>query len=58
MSHILFQAFVKYHLHCKLLNKILFEIDNFCFSQHFFEPIKNTRSSTTKLQMLKQYVKY
>ena len=38
------------------MNKILFEIDNFGFLQHFFEPIKNTSSSTTKIQMLKKYV--
>ena len=31
MWHMLFQAFVKYHLHCKHLNKILFEIVNFGF---------------------------
>ena len=54
MWHILFQAFVKYCLHCKHLNKILFEIDNFGFSSHFFEPIKNTSSSPTKIQMLKK----
>ena len=54
MWHILFQAFVKYHLHCKHFNKILFEIDNIGFSQHFFEPIKNIISSTTKIQMLKK----
>ena len=53
---LLFQAFVKYRLHCKHLNKILFEIDNFGFSQHFFEPIKNTNSSTKKIQMLKKYL--
>ena len=53
MWHILFQAFVKYHLHCKHLNKILFEIVNFGFLQHFSEAIKNTSSSTTKIQMLK-----
>ena len=51
--HILFQAFVKYHLHCKHLNKILFEIINFGFLQHFSEAIKNTSSSTTKIQMKK-----
>ena len=55
MWYILFQAFVKYCLHCKHLNKILFEINNFGFS-HFFEPVKNTSSSTTKIQMLKKYV--
>ena len=38
------------------MNKILFEIDNFGFLQHIFEPIKNTNSSTTKIQMLKKYV--
>ena len=54
MWHILFQAFVKYHLHCKHLNKILFEIENFDLLQHFFEPIKNISSSTTKIQMLKK----
>ena len=52
MWHILFQAFVKYHLHCKHLNKILFEIVNFGFLQHFSEAIKNTSSSTTKIQMI------
>ena len=52
MWHILFQAFVKYRLHCKHLNKILFEIVNFL--QHFSEAIKNTSSSTTKIQMLKK----
>ena len=40
MWHILFQAFVKYHLHCKHLNKILFEIVNFGFLQHFSEAIR------------------
>ena len=49
-----FQAFVKYHLHCKHLNKILFEIINFGFLQHFSEAIKNTSSSTTKIQMIKK----
>ena len=53
MWHILFQAFVKYHLHSKHLNKILFEIINFGFLQHFSEAIKNTSSSTTKIQMIK-----
>ena len=52
MWHILFQAFITYHLHCKHLNKILFEIVNFCFLQHFSEAIKNTSSSTTKIQMI------
>ena len=56
MWHILFQAFVKYHLHCKHLNKILFEIVNFGFLQHFCEAIKNTSSSTTKIQMIKKNV--
>ena len=56
MWHILFQAFVKYHLHCKHLNKILFEIINFGFLQHFSEAIKNTNSATTKIQMLKKNV--
>ena len=51
-----FPSIVKYCLHCKHLNKILFEIDNFGFLQHFFEPIKNTSSSTTKIKMLKKYV--
>ena len=51
--HILFQAFLKYRLHCKHLNKI-FEIINFGFLQHFSEAIKNTSSSTTKIQMLKK----
>ena len=46
--HILFQAFVKYRLHSKHLNKILFEIINFCVLQHFSETIKNTSSSTKK----------
>ena len=50
MWHILFQ--VKYCLHCKHLNKILFEIINFGFLQHFSEAIKNTSSSTTKIQMI------
>ena len=53
MWHILFQAFVKYCLHSKHLNKILFEIINFGFLQHFSEAIKNTSSSTTKIQMIK-----
>ena len=53
MWHILFQAFVKYHLQSKHLNKILFEIINFSFLQHFSEAIKNTCSSTTKIQMIK-----
>ena len=44
--HILFQAFVKYRLHSKHLNKILFEIVNFGVLQHFSETIKNTSSST------------
>ena len=56
--HILFQAFVKYHLHSKHLNKILFEIVNFGVLQHFSEAIKNTSSSTKKkkknAQVLKQ----
>ena len=56
MWHILFQAFVKYHLHCKHLNKILFEIVNFGFLQHCSEAIKNTSSSTTKIQMIKKNV--
>ena len=56
MWHILFQAFVKYHLHCKRLNKILFEIINFGFLQHFSEAIKNTSSSTTKIQIIKKNV--
>ena len=46
--HILFQAFVKYRLHSKHLNKILFEIVNFGVLQHFSETIKNTSSSTKK----------
>ena len=54
MWHILFQAFVKYRLHSKHLNEILFEIINFGFSQHFSEAIKNTSSSTTKIQMIKK----
>ena len=54
MWHILFQAFVKYHLHCKHLNKILFEIVNFGFLQHFSEAIKNTSFSTIKIQMLQK----
>ena len=54
MWHILFQAFVKYCLHSKHLNKILFEIINFGFLQHFSEAIKNTSSSTTKIQMIKK----
>ena len=53
MWHILFQAFVKYHLHCKHLNKILFEMVSFGVLQHFSEAIKNTSSSTTKIQMIK-----
>ena len=56
MWQILFQAFVKYCLHCKHLNKILFEIINFGFLQHFSEAIKNTSSSTTKIQMFKKNV--
>ena len=43
-----FQAFVKYCLHSKHLNKILFEIVNFGVLQHFSETIKNTSSSTKK----------
>ena len=62
MWHILFQAFVKYHLHSKHLNKILFEIVNFGVLQYFSETIKNTSSSTKKkyrlifkkMQVLKQ----
>ena len=62
MWHILFQAFVKYRLHSKHLNKILFEIINFGVLQHFSETIKNTSSSTKKkyrlifkkMQVLKQ----
>ena len=43
--HILFQAFVKNCLHSKHLNKILFEIVNFGFLQHFSsEAIENTSS--------------
>ena len=54
MWHILFLAFVKYRLHSKHFNKILFEIINFVFLQHFSsEDIKNTSSSTTKIQMIK-----
>ena len=45
---IYFQAFVKYRLHSKHLNKILFEIVNFGVLQHFSETIKNTSSSTKK----------
>ena len=53
MWHILFLAFVKYHLHSKNLNKILFEIVNFGFLQHFSsEAIKYTSFSTTKIQMI------
>ena len=48
MWHMLFQAFVKYRLHSKHLNKILFEIINFVVLQHFSETIKNTSSSTKK----------
>ena len=48
MWHILFQAFVKYRLHSKHLNKILFEIVNFGVLQHFSETINNTSSSTKK----------
>ena len=51
MRHILFQAFVKYRLHSKHLNKILFEIVNFGVLQHFSEIIKNTSSSTKKIQI-------
>ena len=51
MWHILFQAFVKYHLHSKHLNKILFEIINFGVLQQFSETIKNTSSSTKKIQI-------
>ena len=55
MWHILFLAFVNYRLHSKHLNKILFEIVNFGFLQHFSsEAIKNTSSSTTKIQMIKK----
>ena len=36
------------------MNKILFEIVNFGFLQHFSEAIKNTSSSTTKIQMIKK----
>ena len=56
MWHILFQAFVKYRLHSKHLNKILSEIVNFGVLQHFSETIKNTSSSTKKInaQVLKQ----
>ena len=57
MWHILFQAFVKYHLHSKHLNNILFEIINFAFLQHSSEAIKNTSSSTTKIQMIKKILK-
>ena len=54
MWHILFQAFVKYHLHSKHLNKILFEIINFGVLQHFSEAIKNTSSSTKKKKKKKK----
>ena len=56
MWHILFQVFVKYHLHSKHLNKILFEIVNFGILKHFSEAmaIKNTSSSTTKIQIIKK----
>ena len=52
MWHILFQAFVKYRLHSKHLNKILFEIVNFGVLQHFSETIKNTSSSTKKKKQI------
>ena len=42
------KAFVKYYLHSKHLNKIVFEIVNFGVLQHFSETIKNTSSSTKK----------
>ena len=54
MWHILFQAFVKYRLHSKHLNKILFEILNFAVLQHFSEAIKNTSSSTKKYRLIKK----
>ena len=54
MWHILFQAFVKYCLHSKHLNKILFEIINFGVLQHFSEAIKNTSSSTKKYKLIKK----
>ena len=54
MWHILLQAFLKYRLHSKHLNKILFEIVNFGFLQHFSEAIKNTSFSTAKIQMIKK----
>ena len=55
MWHILFQAFVKYCLHSKHLNKILFEIVNFGVLQHFSEAIKNTSSSTKKKKKMHKY---
>ena len=51
MWHILFQAFVKYHLHCKHLNKILFEIINFGFLQHF----SRGHQSRIQVPLLKKY---
>ena len=49
-----FPSICKILLHSKHLNKILFEIVNFGFLQHFSEAIKNTSSSTTKIQMIKK----
>ena len=54
MWHILFQAFVKYHLHSKHLNKILFEIVNFGFCNIFLRPSRIQVPLLQKIQMIKK----
>ena len=49
---------VKYRLHSKHLNKILFEIVNFGVLQHFSEAIKNISSATKKIQIDFKKCKY
>ena len=56
MWHILFQAFVKYCLHCKHLNKILFEIDNFGFHNIFLSPSRIQIPLLQKYNVKKKYV--
>ena len=50
MWHILFQAFVKYHLHCKHLNKILFETVNFGFCNIFLRPSRIQEYKNTNVK--------
>ena len=48
-----FPSFCKISSTLQTFEKNIFEIINFGFLQHFSEVIKNTSSSTTKIQMLK-----